>query len=298
MDVNQLNQTFGRPGLLSFAAGLGNLICCNLTTPACTGTVYLHGGHVTQWTPAGYKPVLFLSRETWTEPAKPMRGGVPVCWPWFGDHATDSNMPAHGFARLLPWDVESVQADDPGNVELVLRLTSGPESRRYVPWDFTLRHRIRFGKRLTMTLETTNPGPQDIKIEEALHTYFAVGDVRSCQVMGLNTTEFLDKMDNMRRKRQDGAITFSRATDRVYLDAPGATRIIDTSWGRTITIEKTSSQNTVVWNPWVDKAHRMPDFADDEWPQMLCVETANVGAAAVEIPPGQTHMMEASIGVT
>jgi glucose-6-phosphate 1-epimerase len=297
MNEAQLNEKFGKAGVLEFGAGTGGLTCAQITTAACTATVYLHGAHLAAWTPAGRPPVLFLSQQSWFEREKPLRGGVPICWPWFGPHATKSTWPGHGFARLMTWEVEATRIGDAGKVAMVLLLKSSAATRQYVPWDFELRHRITVGPQLIMKLETTNTGLEAMRIEEALHTYFAVGDVRTARVLGLNGKVYLDKVDGFKRKRQHGAVTFHGETDRVYLETPGTTKIIDPAGGRTITIDKAGSANTVVWNPWVEKARHMADFGEEEWPGMLCVETANVGVQAVAIKPGERHELRAVISV-
>ena len=297
MDCSELDAKFGSRGVLEFGPGAGGLTCARITSAACQATIYLEGGNVTEWTPAGSRPALFASRQSHFAAGQAIRGGVPVCWPWFGPHPRESAWPGHGFARLLGWEVEATRIGDAGKVAIVLLLKSSAATRHYVPWDFELRLRVTAGPQLILKLETTNTGLDSFTIEEALHTYFAVADVRACRVMGLNGLVYLDKVEAMKRRRQDGAVSFSGETDRVYLDATGTTRIIDPGLGRTISIDKAGSRNTVVWNPWVEKAHRMADFGDEEWPAMLCVETANVGAAAVEVRPGDRHELRAVISV-
>ena len=286
------------PDRATFEDTPGGLVRLRISTPLCEAEVYLHGAHVTRYQAVGAPPLLFVSSASLFLPGKAIRGGVPVIFPWFGARAGRPDSPAHGFARTLPWKVEALAADDLGNVSLILRLDADEATRAHWPHDFILRHRIRFGTSLDMQLEVENVSAESFEFEEALHTYLAVADVREIRITGLAETAYLDKVDGLQRKTQGAEpIRITGETDRVYLNTRETCVLDDPKLARQITIEKSSSDTTVVWNPWLAKARAMADFGDDEWPAMMCVETANVGESAVTLAPGAVHSMRATISV-
>ena len=284
------------PHRATFEDAPGGLVRLRVSTPLCAAEVYLHGAHVARFQPAGADPVLFMSAASHFAPGRAIRGGVPVIFPWFGPRAGRPDSPAHGFARTLPWEVEALAADDQGKVSLILRLASGEATRAHWPHDFILRHKITLGATLDLQLEVENVSAEPFQFEEALHTYLAVADVREIAITGLEDTAYLDKVDGAQRKQQGGApIRLTGETDRVYVNTRATCVLDDPKLARQITIEKSGSDTTVVWNPWIAKAKAMADFGDDEWPAMMCVETANVGESAITLAPGAVHTMRATI---
>jgi glucose-6-phosphate 1-epimerase len=278
--------------------GPGGLDRLKLEASEGEACVFLHGGHVSHFQPKGERPLLWLSRESRFDKSHAIRGGVPVCFPWFGAKTGDPQAPMHGFARILPWDLVEATRDSSGRLEASLRLTAEAAGRGGFQTGLGVSLRISVGRSLRLTLSVHNAGPAPARFEEALHSYFAVSDARQVRVHGLEGTPYLDKTEGMARKPGAvGPIAISAETDRVYLDQAATVTIEDPGWSRRVAIKKTSSASTVVWNPWVDKARAMPDFGDDEWPQMLCVETANVGEQAKALAPGETHVMTAELGI-
>jgi glucose-6-phosphate 1-epimerase len=283
--------------------GPGNLPRLAIKTRLGEARVYFQGAHVTAWHPASASaPVLWMSGSSFFEAGKPLRGGVPICFPWFGPHASDPKAPGHGFARLRDWTLIAATEAADGSVTVALELASDPASELAQsplwPHAFRAVHRITVGATLTMALEVTNPGPDAFTFEEALHTYFAVRDVREVTITGLERTDYLDKVTGLDRKTQgDDPIRFTGETDRVYLNTTATCVIGDPGARRKIAIRKTGSDATVVWNPWIAKARAMPDFGDDEWPAMVCVETCNVNDHARKLAPGESHTMTAIIEV-
>ena len=284
------------PNRATFEDAPGGLVRLRVSTPLCEAEVYLQGAHVAHFKSHGEEPFLFLSAASHFAPGKPIRGGVPVIFPWFGPRAGRADSPAHGFARTRPWQVEALAADDTGTVTLILRLDADETTRALWPHDFILRHRITFGAQLTMQLEVENTSGEPFQFEEALHTYLAVADVREIGITGLEDTGYLDKVDAFARKQQTaGPIRITGETDRVYLHTRTTCVLDDPKLARRITIEKSGSDTTVVWNPWIAKAKAMADFGDDEWPAMLCIETANAGESAITLAPGAVHTMRATL---
>jgi glucose-6-phosphate 1-epimerase len=295
--IEALNDQFRIPGVAEVIADRGGLpaVWVEGKGGEATGTVYLHGAHVAAWRPSGFDEVLWLSGKSMWADEKPIRGGVPICFPWFGPRKDDPKAPAHGFARLRRWGLESITQGTDG-VTVVLALSADEGTHASWGGDFMLRHRVTFGCELMMSLELTNTGTVELVAEEALHTYFAVSDVRQVRVKGLAGARYIDKTDGFKEKTQEGDVTITAETDRVYMATTAETVIEDPGKKRQIRVKKEESVNTVVWNPWVAKAKAIPDFGDEEWPGMICVETCNVAGNAVRVAPGQTRRMAARIG--
>ena len=287
------------PGVV-LDSGRGGLRRLSIDTGICAAELYLHGAHLCRWQPRSQpQPVLWMSEASRYEPGVPIRGGVPICFPWFGPRAGDPSAPVHGVARIGAWYLDGVTLEAAGSVNARLSLDCGALVSPPVPHGLRLAYEVRLGQDLSMSLTVTNPADVPTRFEEALHTYFAVGDVRQVSVAGLEGATYADKVDGAKRKTQaDALITIGGETDRLYLDTGSAVTLRDLSFGRRIRVEKTGSRSTVVWNPWVAKSKAMPDFGDDEWPGMLCIETANAADNAVTIPPHASHTMTAEISVT
>jgi len=297
-DLTALNATFAIPGIVALEAGEGGLTRIAVTSLLAEAHVYLHGGHVTYFQPRGQEPVLFMSRKSHFSTGKAIRGGIPVIFPWFGPRAGDAAAPQHGFARTASWGVREIKQSDDGAIVITLALGPSDATRQWLA-DFNLVYTISIGTSLDLSLQVNNSSADSIKFEEALHTYLSVADVRNVGVEGLSGRRFIDKVAGMQRKVQPpGPIQIEGETDRVYLDAPETVRTADPGMSRQIAVSKHGSLSTVVWNPWIEKARAMSDFGDDEWPRMLCIETANAADNAIVLPAGQTHSMEASITVT
>ncbi len=286
------------PPTVSLEPGEGQLPRLIVANALARAEIYLHGAHVTAWQPQGHEPVLWMSRKSAWDATKPIRGGVPICFPWFGPHATDKTAPGHGFARLLDWTLVEARDDERGATHLTFELT--PPAPPPAAWPHTVAatYHVTVGSSLVLALDVRNPGTDACSFEEALHTYFAVRDVRAIEISGLAGTDYLDKVGGTSQRNQGAEpIRFTAETDRVYLNTQAACTIHDPGARRRIVVRKSRSNATVVWNPWVDKARAMPDFGDDEWPEMVCVETGNVNLHAVRLAPGASHTMTATIDV-
>ena len=294
--IDELNQKFAIKDIARFEAGGGGLPRLTITAPAIQGQMYLHGAHVTHFQPRGQKPVLFMSAKTAYEDGKPIRGGVPVIFPWFGPNEAQPNH-MHGFVRTRSWSVEEVkQAGE--HVRVVMATKSDAATRQLWPNDFEIRHIVTFGPSLEMVLQVRNTSPNAFKFEEALHTYFALGDVRRSTVEGLGGVEFIDKVQGGERFKQPEAILkMTGQTDRVYVNTKSTCVVDDPAGERKIRIAKDNSNSTVVWNPWDEKIKTMADLDPADWTRYMCVETCNVRDGALELPAGETHRMSATISV-
>jgi glucose-6-phosphate 1-epimerase len=277
--------------------GEGGLSRARVAGPRGEAEIYLQGAHVTRWQPRGAaRPVLFMSSRAVYAPGKAIRGGVPLIFPWFGAHATDTTKPMHGFARSRPWTLTATDSKPDGTVVLELGLDDDEATRALWPHSFRARYRVSVGDALGMALEVTNTGRAPFTFEAALHTYLAVADVRTAGVSGLENTVFIDKVDGFTRKRHGaGPLTLTGETDRVFLGTRAACVVEDPGLRRRLRVDKTGSASTVVWNPWADKCAGMADMGPDDWRSMLCVETANTSDDVVTVAPGGTHAMTATI---
>jgi glucose-6-phosphate 1-epimerase len=295
--IAELNDEFGIEGIAHVVAGNGGLPAVVVSSPVAQGTVFLHGGQVTSWIPAHTgTDALFVSSEAVWRPDRAIRGGIPVCFPWFGAHPANPSAPAHGFARLREWRLDSI-AQRGDVVAVTVDLSSDAASRELWPHDFHLRLCVAFGASLQIDVTVTNRGPETFSFEEALHAYFAVDDIRSTSLSGLDGARYLDTVGGIREMRQQGDIRFETETDRIYV-ATGAATIADSSGPRLVTVTKQNSGNTVVWNPWIARAKAFADFGDDEWTRMLCVEAGNVRDASIVLEAGHSHTMTVAVAVS
>jgi D-hexose-6-phosphate mutarotase len=289
------------PSGVRLERGSGDLERLSLETPQARAQVYLHGAHIAHFQPAGARPVLWVSRSSYFEagtPGKPIRGGVPVCFPWFAQRKDQPSAPMHGFARNLTWRLGTV-ASEGDAVQATLHLESSDFTRSIYPHDFAAQLVVTVSARLKMELVIRNTGLGPMTFEDALHSYFALGDSRRAFLRGLEGAPYIDKADKWARKTGEAApIAIARETDRVYPGARGTVTIEDPVWHRRIRVEKSGSATTVVWNPWIDRAKALADFGDEEWTEMVCVETVNALDDAITLAPGATHTLAATIEVT
>ena len=295
--ANGLNARFGIAGVAQVVAGKGGLPMVRVSTAVAAAEISLYGAQVTKWKPAGAKEVLFLSEKSYWDAGHAIRGGIPVCFPWFGDKADDATAPKHGFVRTKQWRLDSLSALDDGSVTLVC-ITEGDANTRPVwPHDFCVAYRITVGAKLRLELTVINSGKTSMRFEEALHSYLRVGKVSDATVRGLDGTAYLDKIEAFQEKKQIGDVSFTGATDRIYVNSSGAADLVDAGLKRIVRTEKVNSNTTVVWNPWTEQAAVMSDFGNDEWQQMVCIEGSNVQASAVELNPGEEHTLRVTLSV-
>ncbi len=293
--LGELNERFGLPGAVRFEAGSGGLVRAVVTAAGAEAHVYLHGAHVTHYRPAGHEPVLFLSPQSRFDAGHAIRGGVPIVFPWFGARAGHPSSPDHGFGRISEWTVAEVKRTGDG-VSIALALDPSQSTRATWAHEFRITARIEVRAALGIALEVENRSEEPFSFEEALHTYLRVGDAERASIAGLEDATYLDKTDGFKRKTLGAApLLLTEETDRVFLDTRGPYVVTDPVLGRRLTVQKTGSANTVVWNPWRDKSAAMADLGADHWRSMLCVETANVGDSAVRLEPGARHVMRMSL---
>lgn len=293
-DLATLNTSFALANTLRFADGAPGLPVAEINTTLASARVALQGGQLLAWQPAGHKPVIWTSKAAVFEPGKSVRGGVPVCWPWFGALAGQT---AHGFVRTRMWQVRATSIDAAGQVVLRLGISDDATTRAIWNHAFDLELVVTVGQTLNLALISRNTGDAPMQITQALHTYFCTGDIAHTTVQGLDGTSYLDKVQDFAVCQQLGSVHFSAETDRIYTHTTTDCLINDTANTRVIRVAKQGSTSTVVWNPWSEREKSIADMAPGEYQQMLCVETCNAGPDQVTVQPGGTHVLAANISM-
>jgi glucose-6-phosphate 1-epimerase len=296
-----LNDRFGIPNILRFDQH-GDLTRAQITLPTCAATVYLHGAHVTHFQPTGDAPVIFLSSRSDFAPAKPIRGGIPICFPWFGSRSDGKPGPSHGFARLQDWTLTNAALTGGNVLHLAFSLEPSELSRSLGFDNFRATYEIILGqdsgRSITLRLSVVNLAQSPLHFEEALHTYFQITNIHNIELTGLESSTYIDKTDDYKTKTTPPSpLKITAKTDRVFPGATGPVAIHDEGNHRIITNTKTNSATTVTWNPWSDGSTAFTDMAPDEWLQFVAVETANTAANAITLAPNQTHTMQTTISI-
>jgi len=294
--VDELNWRFALDDIATITAGQGSLPKLRIACSEAEADIYLHGAQVTSWRPADTEEVIFLSDHSRFEDGKAIRGGIPICFPWFRAKADDPKAPAHGFVRTKAWQLDSIQQEQ-GSVVVTLSTENDETTQRWWPQEFRIEHRITVGAELKLELTVTNMDSGPFLFEEALHTYHRVGEIDQIRVAGLDGAAYLDNTDANREKMQRGDIVMTQPTDNAYLNTQSALELIDPALRRRIRIVKSGSRSTVAWNPWESGAKALADLGDDEWPRFACVEASNILGCAVSLASGERHTMTATISV-
>jgi glucose-6-phosphate 1-epimerase len=270
------------PGRVSFLDGQGELPMLEVSTSWSTAEIYLHGAHVTNFKKKDEPPLLFMSQCSRFAEGQPIRGGIPVIFPWFGPR---EGMGQHGFARVKAWDLKEFAPAPDGSVSVRFRLPDFPEASAFPP--FTADYTVTVKETLRLELIVTNQSAEDtLTFENCLHSYFELGDIAAISITGLKGATYLDKVANFAEKKETAdAIRVASEVDRIYLNTTEDVFVVDPRLGRKIRVQKRGSNSTVVWNPWIAKAQQMPDFGNDEYQRMVCVESGNVSSNQIALPP-------------
>lgn len=295
--ITELNNSFAIEEQLVFEEVAGGLIVAVITNESAEALIALQGAQVLKWSPRMCGPVIWLSDEANYTRGKSVRGGVPVCWPWFGPHETNPALPSHGFARTNDWEVITSRVLNDGRTQLCLRLPENESIHELWPYAFGLEISITVGETLEIELHTENRQDEAINITEALHAYFIVGDITNVSVQGLEDTEYVDKVSGGQRKLQHGQVIIDSEIDRVYHGTRAECVIRDPGLKREIHISKRGSNSTIVWNPWQEKAKALGDMGENGYRRMLCVESGNALEDTICLAPGEAHTLWASYKV-
>lgn len=298
MYVEDLNRKFAfseGESSLFFTMGKGEIPVVEIKNAQSSAVISLQGAQILSWKPIDGDEVIWLSDDAVYAPGKPVRGGIPVCWPWFGTHEKDPFYPAHGFARNVMWEVLDARSVSDNETEVRFQLRTDELEERYnTIWSqpTVVEYRVSISQRLSMELSTFNKSDQSISISQALHTYFNVNDIDKTVVYGLEGKRYLDKTEAYKLKVQEGPVTIESEVDRIYLDTDDDISIDDRA--RKIIIKQKGSRSSIVWNPWKDLAKKMEDLEDEGYRKMICVETANVADDVVHIKPNERYFLQVS----
>jgi glucose-6-phosphate 1-epimerase len=298
MSIESLNGEFAIAGKVAVVAGPGGLPMVDVDTGAARARISIHAGQVLSFHPKDQAAdLMFLSEKAHYADGKAIKGGVPICWPWFGPDPEGKGRPGHGFVRNRAWTLRGTEALADGRVRVRLGLTDTEETRTLWPHAFDLEVQATVGASLETALVTRNRGTAPFALSQGLHTYFRVGDIGRVAVTGLDGRTYIDKMDGGKEKIQRGPVTIDGETDRIYTGVAGTLAIEDAALGRRISIAASGSASAVVWNPWAATAASMADLNDDDYKVMICVETTNAGPDVIQVPAGGEHRLVATYSV-
>ena len=290
-NLASLNHHFALSNHISFVSAKGDMPVARIENGHARCDIALQGAHILSYQAHQQAPLLWLSEDAKFAVGQSVRGGVPICWPWFGAHETQSEFPAHGFARRTEWKVISTKAMPDGATKIALGLHLNKTTEGMWPYPSRLRCTITVGAQLEIELTTENTGIETFVVSEALHTYFSVGDVSEVILHGLENTHYKDKLTAFSDKKQIDSLSFDAEIDRVYYNTEAECVIEDRQLQRKIYITKSGSASTVVWNPWIERAAQMGDMGEGGYLNMLCVESGNAMINTVTIAPGESHRL-------
>ncbi len=294
MTIEQLNTQYGIADQLQFVEGEGGFPNIEIKNGKAKALISVYGGQILSYQPTSEsEDLLFLSTKAYFQQGKAIKGGTPICWPWFGPDPENLGRASHGFVRNRLWTVTGTSTAQNGDTVISLGVVNTDETEAIWPQSFNMTITYTVGDTLTIDLKTQNTGDKAFSISQALHTYFKVGDINQVQVLGLDGSAYIDKVDGGQQKTQAGVVAFSEECDRIYTNPQPTLVIADAALNRKINITAQGSKTAVVWNPWADIAAGMADLEDTDYQHFVCVETANAAADIVDVAPGQTYQLQA-----
>jgi glucose-6-phosphate 1-epimerase len=292
MSIRHLNAEYGIEGSLRFVEGPGGFPVAEVDNGLASARICTYAGQVLSYRPAGEpEDLLFVSRQAHYVSGKAIRGGIPVCWPWFGPHPQGLGGPAHGLVRTRRWEVLGTWVLRDGGTRIRLGVRAEPADADLWPEGLGLELEVDVGRGLALALVTRNASEAARTLTQALHTYLRVGEVGQARVLGLEGKGYIDKLQGGAEGRQSGPVVVAEEVDRIYTGVDADLTLDDQALGRRIRIAPEGSASAVVWNPWAQKAAAMADLGDDEYRTLLCVETTNAGPDAVCVPAGGEHRL-------
>jgi len=265
-------------------------------TSVSEATIALHGAQVLTWTLIGHPPVLYVSPKAKMTEGIPLRGGIPICWPWFNEHPEDSTLPKHGFARNRFWELVSGEAFGK-EATLVFKLCSDEETKQMFPYDFELTATIRVSDKLRVKLNMKNTGEEIYRVSSALHTYLSIGNIERIQLEGVKGSHYMDQLsDQTEAQYQEKNLQIKEEVDRIY-QSMSSVLVRDLDRHRSVFVDKAGSRSTVIWNPWKEKSKSLSDLPDKGYLEFVCVECANAGTDKPTLRPNSSHNVETVIGL-
>ena len=297
MKINKLNEDFGLDGIVKFEEKNGHLIFLTVSNPYADAEICLYGAHVTSFKPHYSKEVLWMSAASAFEVGKPIRGGIPVCFPWFGPHKTDSEKPQHGFARLMYWEVTETATTPAGATSIRLQLCTSEATKAFWPHNFCIELNIVVGTTLQVSLKVDNSGDQTFEYTCALHSYYNVSDIENIAIMGLHSALYHSQLEPGEFIQEEKAITITKAETRHYHKTEATCILEDSGFDRKIRIAKSGSHITTVWNPGAATCAAIGDLPDNGYHSFVCVEAVNAFDDVVTLEPKESHTTMVIMGI-
>jgi len=298
MDLNLIEKKYGIVDKIKFRLGRGNFPIAGISSQNATAIISLYGAHILSYKPKGLQDILWISEMSAFDDGKPIRGGIPICFPWFGSHVSDPQKPLHGFARISNWDVTRTGILKNGDVQLQLTLQDSPQTTKLWPYSFQNDLTITVGNSLSISLSCQNTGKAIFTYADALHTYFSVSDIDNVRLHGFKGYKYYDGLENGAIKTQtEEVLVIQKEESRRYFEFTDDCIIEDLGFSRKIHIKKYGSKVTLIWNPWAETTKKIPDIPDDGYRKMLCVESVNSNNDQIVLRPGEHHILSTIIKI-
>jgi len=297
IDINKLDDQFSVEGEIGFAQLENDLIFITISNKFADADICLYGAHLTSFKPHNTIDILWMSPESSFHEGSPIRGGIPVCFPWFGPHETDQEKPQHGFGRLMYWDLLEVTSNSNNETLVRLQLCSSEKTKDYWNYDFCAEMIITVGRTLSATLKVTNTSSVPFEYTSALHSYFSLSSIENIAIGGLQNTKYHNQLEPGDFVQNTPMLEINKAETRHYYDTETPCIIEDPVFGRRISVAKTGSKVTTVWNPWEENSVKMDDIPNDAFYTFVCLETVNAFNDVIRLAPGKAHETTAIIGL-
>ncbi len=297
IDIEELEDKFSIEGEVGFAELEEGFPVITVVNKFAEADISLYGAQVINFRPYSTLGILWMSPESLLEEGRAIRGGIPVCFPWFGPHKNDKSKPQHGFARLMYWNVVETQTLQGGETLVRLQLNSSEKTKIYWPHDFCAEIIVEVGKSLTVTLKITNTSSETFEYTDALHSYYTLSGIDNITIDGLQNTKYLDNLTQGESMQVESLLKIDKEVDRNYLDTEAPCIIQDEAFNRKIVAAKSGSKVTTVWNPWEETCRKIGDMPDDAYQTFVCIEAVNSGSNTIKLAPGESHEMSAIIGL-
>lgn len=297
IDIDELDEKFSIEGEVGFAELENDLVSVTVSNIHADADICLYGAHVTSFKPQNSMEILYLSPESSFEVGKPIRGGIPVCFPWFGPHKTDPEKPQHGFGRLMYWDVAGTSTLPGGETQIRLQLCASEETKAYWPFDFCAEMTFVVGKTLTTTLKITNNSSESFDYSCALHSYFNISAIDNIEIEGLQGVGYFNQLTGKNGVQDEELLLIKEPLTRHYLDTETTVVIADSTFSRRIKVEKSGSKVTTVWNPGEETCAQIGDLPDEAFHAFVCVEATNAFDYPIVLAAGESYETSATIGL-
>ena len=297
IDIDELDEKFSVGGEVGFAELEEDLVFITVSNKYADADICLYGAHVTSFKPRNSMEILWMSPDSSFEEGTPIRGGIPVCFPWFGPHKTDPEKPQHGFARLMYWDLLETATLPSGETMVRLQLCSSEETKTYWEYDFSAEMKIIIGTTLNVTLKVSNTSDVPFEYTCALHSYFSLSAIENLSIEGLEGTSYFNQFTGENDVQKEYFLHIQEPLTRHYLGTETPVVIEDSAFNRRIKVDKSGSKVTTVWNPGEETCAKIGDLPDDAWETFVCVEATNAFGYPVQLSPGESLETSTIIGL-